>query len=299
MNAIPELATEPQGFVLMPRDRKLDDGSATILPNLAVDKRPGYFEVRALPGVYDLIPAARATGAGNFYYYTARVRVEVRDRDVEGITVALTRGAELTIHVDTRAAPSVSLPDLRLGLRAVDEFPSPLSINLSARTVSPDGKVQFGVVPEGKYALVIPVTTPDVYISDIRQSAQSVYDQGVITVGKETAGPVEVMLSANGGRIEGTVEAADKFSSTVRVSLIPEGSRRDNLLLYRRASLVQGRFVLTDIPPGNYKLYAWEDLPTGADENTDFMSTYETRGHAVTVRAGVAVSDIALPLIRR
>jgi hypothetical protein len=299
VNAIPELATEPQGFILMPRDRKLDDESATILPNLAIGKGSGYFEILALPGVYDLIPAARATGAGNFYYYTARVPVEVRDRDVEGISVAVTRGAELTIQVNARAAPSVSLPDLRLGLRPVDELPSPLRINLGARPVSPDGKVQFGVVPEGKYALVIPVPTPDVYIADIRQSLRSVYDQGEITVGKEAAEPVEVILSANGGRIEGTVEATDKTSGTVRVSLIPEGSRRDNLLLYRRASLVQGRFVLTDIPPGNYKLFAWEDLPVGADENSEFMSAYETRGRAVTVRAGAAVSDIALPLIRR
>ena len=102
-------------------------------------------------------------------------------------------------------------------------------------------------------------------------------------MGKEVAEPVEVILSANGGRIEGTVEATDKTSSTVRVSLIPEGSRRDNLLLYRRASLVQGRFVLTNIPPGNYKLYAWEDLPAGADENSEFMSTHETRGRAVTL----------------
>ena len=78
VNAIPELAAEPQGFVLMPRDRKLDDGTATILPNLAIGKGSGYFEIRALPGVYNLIPAARATGAGNIYYYTARVPVEVR-----------------------------------------------------------------------------------------------------------------------------------------------------------------------------------------------------------------------------
>jgi hypothetical protein len=68
--------------------------------------------------------------------------------------MTLTRGAELTIQVNARAAPSVSLPVLR-GLRSVDDFPSPLAINLGARPVSPDGSVQFGVVPEGKYALVI------------------------------------------------------------------------------------------------------------------------------------------------
>ena len=146
---------------------------------------------------------------------------------------------------------------------------------------------------------MIPVTTPGVYISDIRQGARSVYDQGVITVSKDVAEPVEVVLSADGGRIDGTVEGADKSSSTARVSLIPEGSRRDNLLLHKRASLVEGRFVLTDIPVGSYKLYSWEALPAGADENAEFMATYEPRGRLVTVRAGVAVPDIALPLIRR
>lgn len=299
VNTIPELASEPQGFVLMPRDRNIDDGTATILPNLASGKEPGYFEIRALPGSYDLMPAARATGAGNYYYYTARVPIEVRDRDVDGITVTITRGAKLTIQVNARAVPSLSLPSLRLGLRPVDAFPSPLAINLlGPRPVSPDATVQFGVVPEGTYALTMPAAT-GMYVADMRQSGRSVLDQGRITVGKDSAEPVEVVLAADGGRIEGTVEGADKTSTTVRVSLIPEGTRRDNLLLYRRASLVQGRFSLNDVPPGNYKLYAWEDLPIGADENAEFMAVYETRGRAVTVRAGVAMSDVTLTLTRR
>jgi hypothetical protein len=299
VNTIPELVSDPQGFVLMPRDRNIDDGTATILPNLATGKEPGYFEIRALPGSYDLMPAARATGAGNNYYYTARVPLEVRDRDIEGITVTLTRGAELTIQVNARAVPSLSLPSVRLGLRPVDAFPSPLAINLlGPRPVSPDAKVQFGPVPEGAYALTIPAAT-GFYVADMRQSGRSVLDQGRITVGKDSADPVEVILAADGGRIEGAVEGADKTSTTVRVSLIPEGTRHDNLLLYRRASAVQGRFVLNDVPPGNYRLYAWEDLPNGADENAEFMAQYATLGRAVTVRAGVAMSDMTVTLTRR
>jgi len=298
VNTIPELANEPQGFVLMPRDRNIDDGTATILPNLAGGNEPGYFEIRALPGSYDLMPAARATGEGNLHYYTTRIPIEVRDRDVDGITVAITRGAGLTIQVNARAVPSLSLPGLRLGLRSVDAFASPLAINFGLRPVSPDARVEFGVVPVGTYALTMPATS-GIYVADIRQSGRSVLDQGRITVGKDSADPVEVVLAADGGRIEGTVEGADKTSTTVRVSLIPEGARRDNLLLYRRAALVQGRFALTDVPPGNYRLYAWEDLPVGADENAEFMAAYGTRGRAVTVRAGVAMSDMTLSLTRR
>jgi len=305
VNTIPELAADPRGFILMPRDRKIDDGSAaSILPNLGTDQGNGSFEIRALPGLYDLMPAAgiqpgASNAAGNPHYYTGRVPVEVRDRDVEGIVVTITRGADLAVQVNARLAPSFSLPNMRLGLRPLDMLPSVLTANnLAARALPADGKIEFRGIPEGRYALVIPATTPGVHISDIRQGARSIYDQGVITVNKDVAEPVEVILSANGGRIEGTVEGADKTSSTVRVSLIPDAPRRDNLLFYKRASLVEGRFVFTDLPAGNYKLFAWDGLPAGADENAEFLATYESRGRAVTVRAGIPGPEMALPLIR-
>ncbi len=102
-----------------------------------------------------------------------------------------------------------------------------------------------------------------------------------------------MVLSSDGGRLSGTVNGAS------RVSLIPEGTRRDNLLLYQRAAVVDGRFVVTDIPPGSYRIYAWEELPAGTDENAEFMAAYESRGRVVSVKAGASETDIALQLIRR
>jgi len=52
-----------------------------------------------------------------------------------------------------------------------------------------------------------------------------------------------------------------------------------------------------DVPPGDYKLFAWETLPTGADASAEFMSPYEERGRFITITAGSTLSDISLPLI--
>jgi len=35
---------------------------------------------------------------------------------------------------------------------------------------------------------------------------------------------------------------------------------------------------MNTLPPGPYKLFAWESIPSGAHQNPDFMKAYEDRG---------------------
>jgi ATPase subunit of ABC transporter with duplicated ATPase domains len=44
-----------------------------------------------------------------------------------------------------------------------------------------------------------------------------------------------------------------------------------------------GRFSLTGITPGNYKLFAWEDLEPNAYYDTEVLRQYESQGKAVVV----------------
>ena len=45
-----------------------------------------------------------------------------------------------------------------------------------------------------------------------------------------------------------------------------------------------------NLAPGQYKLFAWDGVPTGAWMNADFIAKFEERGTAVTVNAGVRQS---------
>jgi hypothetical protein len=45
------------------------------------------------------------------------------------------------------------------------------------------------------------------------------------------------------------------------------------------------------IPPGPYKLFAWQSIPAGAYQNSDFMKPYEDRGVSVNVQAGATMSQ--------
>jgi hypothetical protein len=79
--------------------------------------------------------------------------------------------------------------------------------------------------------------------------------------------------------------------------LIPNGDRRENPLIYKRGiTNVDGKVTLIALAPGAYKLFAWENIPNGAELNADFMKEFEDRGIPVTIAAGAQLK-VQLPLI--
>jgi hypothetical protein len=44
-----------------------------------------------------------------------------------------------------------------------------------------------------------------------------------------------------------------------------------------------GQYAFSNVPPGRYKLFAWEDVPAGAYQYPDFIRRYEDRGQTITV----------------
>jgi hypothetical protein len=67
-------------------------------------------------------------------------------------------------------------------------------------------------------------------------------------------------------------------------------NRRQNPALYKLArSDAEGRFSLDLVPPGSYKLFAWESVQPSAYQNAGFLEKFEDRGVNVTVSPGSRV----------
>jgi hypothetical protein len=75
------------------------------------------------------------------------------------------------------------------------------------------------------------------------------------------------------------------------VVLVPTESRRQNRTLYRSVgSDASGRFTMTSVPPGEYKLFAWPaGVPSGSFYNATFLKRYEDRGRTLTVAPSTTV----------
>jgi hypothetical protein len=83
-------------------------------------------------------------------------------------------------------------------------------------------------------------------------------------------GQLDVLMSSNGGEVEGVVlNADDQPAKAAAVELVPDEPNRARSRLYRQASTDQyGRSLIKGVAPGGDKLFAWEDIMDGQYEES-------------------------------
>jgi hypothetical protein len=121
-------------------------------------------------------------------------------------------------------------------------------------------------------------------------SDHDVLDSG-LTIAGGTA-KLELVVSPSGGQVEGVVtDAKEQPAQAATVVLVPELARQSHLSLFKTASTDQnGHYSIQGIAPGDYTVYAFEDIPPGAFQDRDFLQSFEKSAQSLTVREGGHVS---------
>jgi 5-hydroxyisourate hydrolase-like protein (transthyretin family) len=88
--------------------------------------------------------------------------------------------------------------------------------------------------------------------------------------------------------VEATVlDDAGQPASGVRVVLVPEPRLRPHGRLFKAATADRdGRVSLTGIAPGDYKLFAFEDVEEEAYRDPEYLRAYEDRGEKISFSEG-------------
>ena len=100
------------------------------------------------------------------------------------------------------------------------------------------------------------------------------------------AGPLQVTMATGAGEIEGSVLDSDSHpvgGATVVVS--PDESKRA-ALFHSDITDQNGHFKLSDIVPGAYSLYAWDQIEDEAWRSDEFIKKYDDRRKRVHLDAG-------------
>lgn len=260
-------------------------GATTFNAGQASTDAKGNFEIRGVPpGSYTLI-AEQFAATENDKVMRGRTSLEVGDVNVNDAEVITGPGTTVTGHVRIEGKSNADLGKMNVSLDPQDDLASlgfaPDESNVAVR---PDGTFTFHDVPEGTYRINVRPLPNGYYL---KPSGEGDAIESGVKVGRNHAAAVEITLSTGAGRVNGTVAKEQQPSAGATVVLVPDPPRRGEARLYRQALADSGgRFSIAGVPPGDYKLFAWDEIDRGAYLDPDFLQAYEDSGKPVKVDDG-------------
>jgi hypothetical protein len=235
-----------------------------------------------VPGSYLLTAMTQDGGK----VLSARMPVEVGASNIDGITLQLAPGADITgsLTVDG-TGPQPDLKTMRISLSPRDGSammgPGATTSGISdantfsVANVQPDRyDVRFFGLPDG------------CYVKSVRFGDVDATDSGLDFSNGVTPGELSIAISTAAAQVDGTVQN-DKSEAAPGASivLIPEGKRRENDTYYKMATADQnGQFTIRNIPPGEYRLFAFDMVEYGMYQDPEWLKPFESKGQKLSIK---------------
>jgi len=211
----------------------------------------GFVEAAGLaPGTYAIGVATDAlTARGGSY-----LNVTVGNSDIENIVWTLSPASTLKGRFIVDGLTPTSWPKIEFGLQPVIPEMIP-----QGELLDNSGAFAITNVIPGDYRVEIHGVSP-YYVKSIRYGGGEILGKTLQYSAGDTA-PLEIVLSPFGAEAQGTVlDGRNNPMPGNTVVLVPERAK-DRTDLYRRTTAdAAGHFSFSNVPPGDYRIYAWEAL---------------------------------------
>jgi hypothetical protein len=246
----------------------------------------GRFSIdRVAPGSYFLVAKA---GAGGLEI-TAIQRIEIRPvliAPTNGPPVYLSLGPPQSIagRIVTEVRQAADLRASFIALQSVDpELPSPSPV-----FIRPDGLFTVNGIMPGTYVLDMSNLPQDLYVKAARYGEDDILEQPLTLVTRDAPKAIQIALGSDGGHLQvAAYSAKNEVHPGAQFVLVPDTARRRRRDQYRVATAgADGQAMFQGIPPGKYKLFAWEHLEPNAYLNAEYLALYEDSGLPVTIVPG-------------
>jgi len=207
-------------------------------------------------------------------------KVQVGDRDVDHLTVPIPAPADVRGSVRLNASQETKLPSLRASLNN----PFMPGLLVGSAPVRADGSFLLETIPAGSYGFRLnPMGT--LYIESVK-SGDHELTNGLLPV-PTPGGDVSIVLGTDGGQVSGSVlDSEGKPGDHIVITLAPRGDRSGRPDLVRISSTgADATFQITNVAPGDYNVYAWEQDLGDALRSPIYLRTLQDRAVQVAVSA--------------
>jgi hypothetical protein len=263
-----------------------------LVSSTAEVSKNGTFELRGVaPGSYTVV----ATALSGENAQSARQNIELATSNVEGLRLMPVPGALVKGRLRVEGA-QVDLSQFSLLLHSTDGDNNSLNTiplgegdpALPAR-VKKDGSFEWKGVPPGKYDIQFAAeagATADYFLKSLVIGERNIPD-ATLTV-SSTSLSLDLIVSANGGRIEGTaVDEKNQAVANAVVVAIPESRYRNRPDRYHQAVTDQhGHFTLHGLNPAIYTIMAWDELDGDRYLDPEFLKNYESNATTMHLEEG-------------
>ncbi len=245
-------------------------GMSSLVRNFTVIRGvSGTFELpNVLPGSYMLV-ADQSEGKEKQFF--ARVPIEVGNNNADNLQILLTEGFEISGRLQIEGAAGDAPRNARVYLKSRDlQFGGSPSAAIKA-----DGTFTLTTVPPGLYGVDLSFSQPFFYVKSIRFGETDAIANGLNAT---RSNRLEIVLSANGGQIDG------QTASGARVGLYPKNGLQE----YFKMAMADngGQYSFRCVAPGDYLLLAFEDADASTLSDPEIVKKYEGSGELVSVKEG-------------
>ncbi len=222
----------------------------------------------------------------------AQMPVQVKDRHLSGLIMQTMAPIDLSgsLALEGKGSDRIDLKQLGARLAPVDF----ILLNPPKASADESGKFTFKGVSPARYEVRTDDGSAQLYIKSVKYGDHEV-DDGGIDLSAGAVGPIQITLSTEGAEVKGTVTGEDgNAMAGVSVVLVPDSRRISQF--HNAVSDQKGAFDFTNLPPGDYKLLAWEELEPNQFQNPEFLAKYIARAETVRLMANDKKS-FSLPAI--
>ena len=294
MNLVLSRGASVRGRVIMPAAAKSSAGAyVQLLPRDAPPDIPqqftqygsvaqdgkGNFEIHGVPpGAYNL-SANWGDGKG---FYHGLAPIDVGNENLDGVTVTLSPGFSLQGRVNADPGMPLNFTQLSIYL----EPTGAAGMGAGGAKINPDGTFVFENIFEGDYRVHVAGFPEEFYLKSAKWGGADALSSGFNATREQSGGTLVIDLALDGGRVDGTVIHDSQPVPGALVALVPDPPNRSREELYSQtAADPLGRFSLPGLPPGDFKLFAWEPGENVAYRDPDFIKNYEGCGAHVHIEA--------------
>jgi len=231
-----------------------------------------------LPGSYVICTSSAQKGNFNYAWQT----IEVVNSDINDVNLAPGVGMRLSGRVLVEGHEKIDLGKLSTDLLNPNSPVHPWA------QVKSDGSFVFYAVGPYVYRIRVSGLPEDFYLESVRLGKVEVVDATVDLGSAEgSPGAFEIVVSGSGARIDGAVRnERGEPASGASVVLVPDSAHSGNIGLFKETTADQnGHFTIRGIRPGDYTLFALDNVEPGAWWDPEFLGRFQDKGEKVKIGA--------------